>query len=64
MVKEIRIVLREDKKINGKIKKAGTVMGTISCKKGFTRKDIDISMQLGEIKIVDCEKSSKGKKEE
>lgn len=62
MAKEIQIILTEKKKIRGRKIKAGTVVGIIVCGKRFRREDIDLSMQLGEIKIVEGEKEIEEKK--
>ncbi len=61
MAKEIRIISTEEKKIRGRKIKPGAILGIITCGKGFRREDIDLGMQLGEIKIVEVGKDEAGK---
>ena len=45
------IVLNEGKEINGKKFQPGTVMAEVQCVAGFIIEDVDIGMQLQEVKL-------------
>ena len=46
------LVLNEDKLVRGKKIAAGTVFGTMTCVKGFVIEDIDLGIQLGQVRVV------------
>ena len=56
---KMNIVLNQKKKIGGKEYKPGTVLAEANLTKGFTSKDVDRSMQMGQIKIVDVIEAKK-----
>ena len=45
------LILNEEKIIRGKKIEPGTVLGIVSCEKGFTIEDIDLGMQLNQVGI-------------
>ena len=55
MSKAVRIILNAKKMIGEVEHKEGTVMGEVNLAKSFTAEDIDIAMQLGEVKIISQE---------
>ncbi len=55
MKKTIQIVLNEEKVIREKKIMPGTILGEINPTKRFCREDIDLAMQLGQVKIIEVE---------
>jgi len=55
MSKAVRIILNTEKMIGEVEYKKDTVMGEINLAGKFTAEDIDIGMQLGEVKIISQE---------
>lgn len=57
-----RLVLTEEKTIQGKKEAVGTALATFETAKKFTIKDLDIAIQMGQAKVVsDEEAPAKGK---
>lgn len=61
MVKKGQIILNEEKRIQGRDQKAGTVLAEIDCQKAFTIEDVDLSIQLGQAKVIPIAEESKKK---
>jgi len=60
MSKKGAIVLNEKKEINGKVVPEGTILATVDCQDRFTVEDVDIAMQLQEVKLQPRDETKKG----
>ena len=60
MSKKGAIVLNEKKEINSKEYPAGTILAIVDCQDRFTVEDVDIAMQLQEVKLQPRDETKKG----
>jgi hypothetical protein len=53
------LILVEEKIIRGKKIAAGTALGSMSCGEGFVIEDIDLGIQLGQVRVVPVKSGKK-----